>query len=107
MILLQLRIVFRNFNNTRLYSAITIFGLTVGMTATILIFTYLQHEFSYDRFHEKSARIYRINSILTFETEKIVPICIGLTDSTLQKQVPEIEEQLQIFSHLPGFQILL
>ena len=107
MILLQFRIVFRNIKNTRLYSAITIFGLTVGMTATILLFTYLQHEFSYDRFHEKSARIYTINSILTFETEKIVPICIGLTDSKLQKQVPEIEEQLQIFSHLPGFQILL
>jgi len=97
MILLQLRIVFRNFNNTRIYSAITIFGLTVGMTATILLFTYVQNELSYDHFHEKSQRIYRINSILTFETEEIVPICIGLTDSTLQKQVPEIEELLQIY----------
>ena len=101
MILLQLRIVFRNFKNTRLYSAITIFGLTVGMVTTILIFTYVQNELSYDHFHEKSQQIYRINSILTFETEKIVPICIGLTDSKLQKQVPEIEAQLQIFSHLP------
>jgi putative ABC transport system permease protein len=101
MILLQFRIVFRNIKNTRLYSAITIFGLTVGMTATILLFTYVQHEFSYDRFHEKSARIYRINSILTQETEEIVSKCIGLKDSILRKQVPEIEEQLQIFSHLP------
>ena len=97
MILLQLRIVFRNFKNTRLYSAITIFGLTVGMTATILLLTYVQNELSYDHFHEKSQRIYRINSILTFEKEEIVPICIGLTDSTLQKQVPEIEELLQIY----------
>lgn len=96
MILLQLRIVFRNFNNTRLYSAITIFGLTVGMTATILLFTYVQYELGYDHFHEKSERIYRINSILTRETEEIVPISIGLKDSTLQKQVPEIEELLQI-----------
>jgi len=97
MILLQLRIVFRNFKNTRLYSAITIFGLIVGMTATILLLTYVQNELSYDHFHEKSQRIYRINSILTFEKEEIVPICIGLTDSTLQKQVPEIEELLQIY----------
>ncbi len=97
MILLQLRIIFRNFKNTQLYSAITIFGLTVGMTAAILLFTYVQHELSYDRFHEKSARIYRINSILTRETVRIVPICIGIKDSTLQKQVPEIEELLQIF----------
>ena len=96
MILLQLRIIFRNFKNTQLYSAITIFGLTVGMTATILLFTYVQNELSYDRFHENSQRIYRINSILKFEKEEIYPICIGLKDSTLQKQVPEIEELLQI-----------
>ena len=94
--LLQLRIIFRNFKNTQLYSAITIFGLTVGMTATILLFTYVQNELSYDRFHENSQRIYRINSILKFEKEEIYPICIGLKDSTLQKQVPEIEELLQI-----------
>ena len=97
MILLQLRIIFRNFKNTLLYSAITIFGLTVGMTATILLFIYVQNELSYDRFNQKAGRIYRINSILTRETENIVPICIGLTDSTLQKQVPEIEELLQIW----------
>ena len=107
MILLQLRIIFRNFKNTQLFSAITILGLTVGMTATILLFTYVQYELSYDRFHEKSARIYRINSILTQETEEIIPICIGLNDSTLQKQVPEIEELLQIypdnsFDDIPG-----
>ncbi len=96
MILLQLRIIFRNFKNTQLYSAITILGLTVGMAATILLFTYVQYELSYDHFHEKSERIYRINSILTQETNEIVPICIGLKDSILQKQVPEIEELLQI-----------
>lgn len=101
MILLQLRIIFRNFKNTQLYSAITILGLAVGMTATILLFTYVRYELSYDRFHEKSERIYRINSILTRETEEIIPICIGLKDSILQRQIPEIEEVLQFRSE-PG-----
>jgi putative ABC transport system permease protein len=96
MILLQLRIIFRNFKNTKLYSAITILGLTVGMTATILLFTYVQHELSFDHFNEKSDRIYRLNSILTRETEEILTITLGLKDSILQKQVPEIEELLQI-----------
>jgi putative ABC transport system permease protein len=59
--------------------------------------SYVQHELSYDRFHEKSERIYRINSIISEETETILPLCIGLNDSTLQKQVPEIEELLQIY----------
>lgn len=73
------------------------------MTATILLLTYVRYELSYDHFHGKSERIYRINSILTYETQKIIPICIGLKDSTLQKQVPEIEELLQIKeSYSPG-----
>ncbi len=98
MILLQFKIIFRNFKNTQLYSAITILGLTVGMTATILLFTYVEYELSYDRFQEKSKRIYRINSILTQETDEIIPVCIGIKDGTLQEQVPEIENQLQIFT---------
>jgi putative ABC transport system permease protein len=97
MILLHIRIILRNFKNNLLYSAITIFGLTVGMTATILLFSYVRNEFSYDQFHENARRIYRINSIITRETEEVLPICIGLNDSTLQKQVPEIEELLQIY----------
>ena len=66
------------------------------MISTILLLTYVQHELSYDRFHEKSERIYRINSVITEETETILPRCIWLNDSTLQKEVPEIEELLQI-----------
>lgn len=96
MILLQLRIIFRSLRHTRLNSAITILGLTVGMTATLLLFTYAHDELSYDRFHERSERIYRINSVLTYETDMLTPLCIGLQDSILQKQVPEIEEVLQI-----------
>jgi putative ABC transport system permease protein len=68
------------------------------MTATIMLLIYVRYELNYDRFHEKSERIYRINSILTQETDKIIPVCIGLKDSALQKQVPEIEKQLQIFT---------
>jgi putative ABC transport system permease protein len=70
--------------------------LTIGIAATIMLFLYAEDELSYDRFHEKSDRIYRINSIFTYEKQEIIPICIGLRDSTLQKQVPEIEQVVQI-----------
>lgn len=96
-LLLHLRIILRNFKKNLLFSAITIFGLTVGMTGTVLILTYVRNEFSYDKFHKNAGQIYRINSIITRETEEVLPICIGLNDGTLQKQVPEIEELLQIY----------
>ncbi len=40
---------------------INILGLAVGMTACILILLFVQYELSYDRYHEKADRIYRIS----------------------------------------------
>ena len=50
----------RNLLRYRLFSAINIFGLSVGMACCILILLYVQDELSYDRFNEKAHRIYRI-----------------------------------------------
>ena len=43
------------------YSLINISGLAVGMACTILIFLWVQHELSYDRFHQNAEQIYRVN----------------------------------------------
>ncbi|MCH7401222.1 ABC transporter permease [Belliella kenyensis] len=40
---------------------INILGLSVGMASSILIFLFVQHELSYDKYHEKSDRIYRVS----------------------------------------------
>lgn len=42
------------------YSIINFVGLTCGVALAMLIFAYVRSEVSYDRFHEKSERIYRI-----------------------------------------------
>lgn len=55
-----LKIALRNFWKQRLYSLINVFGLAIGLTAGIFIFLYVQDEWSYDKFHEKASRIYRI-----------------------------------------------
>lgn len=51
---------FRNITKNTVYSFINIAGLSVGLTAFILIALWIQHELSYDRFHEKAHRIYRV-----------------------------------------------
>ncbi|HYJ62203.1 MAG TPA: ABC transporter permease, partial [Parafilimonas sp.] len=50
---------FRNLRKNRLYSAINIFGLTVGLTACLLIGVYINHELSYDKFNSNANRIVR------------------------------------------------
>ncbi|MFC1492925.1 ABC transporter permease [candidate division KSB1 bacterium] len=55
-----LKIAFRNILRYKGYSFINITGLAVGMTASILIFLYVQYELSYDKYHENADNIYRI-----------------------------------------------
>ncbi len=52
---------FRNIRKNTLYSIINVLGLGFGIAAFLVIFQYVSHEYSYDRFHEKSDRIYRLN----------------------------------------------
>lgn len=55
-----LKIAFRNVKRHKAYSSINIAGLAIGMACCFLIFLYVRDELSYDRFHEKTGRIYRL-----------------------------------------------
>jgi len=50
----------RNLWRQKGYTLINIFGLTIGIASTILILLYVINEMTYDRFHEKADRIYRV-----------------------------------------------
>ena len=50
----------RNFIRQWSYSLINLLGLTIGLTAVIIILIYVFHEFSYDRFHKEPENIHRI-----------------------------------------------
>ncbi len=55
-----LRIAFRNLRRNLGYTAINAGGLAIGIAACFLIALYVRHELSYDDFHAKADRIYRI-----------------------------------------------
>jgi putative ABC transport system permease protein len=50
----------RSFLRYRVYSAVTISGLALGMAISLLIFLMVSDELGYDRFHRRSGSIYRI-----------------------------------------------
>ncbi|MEX0986247.1 MAG: ABC transporter permease [Bacteroidales bacterium] len=49
----------RNISKNRVFSFINIAGLAIGLASAILIILFIAKEISFDRFHEKSDRIYR------------------------------------------------
>jgi putative ABC transport system permease protein len=54
-------IAIRHLLRQRLYSAINIFGLAIGMTCAVLIASLIQYELSYDQQYRNSDRIFRIS----------------------------------------------
>ena len=61
MIIYNLRIAFRNILKNKGFNLVNIFGLSIGMMATIFISLWILDELSYDQFHEYADRIYRID----------------------------------------------
>jgi putative ABC transport system permease protein len=47
------------------YSILNILGLTLGITSALFLIIYVADEVSYDRYHEKADRIYRVSSKIT------------------------------------------
>ena len=60
-----LRVAWRNFGNGKLYSLINVAGLAVGIACGILIFLFVSHELSYDKYHVNARRIYRVNEFFS------------------------------------------
>jgi len=53
-------VIIRNIRKYKMYSFINIAGLSVGMACSLILFLLLQFELSYDRYHEKADRIFRV-----------------------------------------------
>ncbi|MBN7817335.1 ABC transporter permease [Algoriphagus pacificus] len=65
-----LKIAWRNILKAKGFSLINIAGLSIGISACILISVYILHETSYDKFVPESENIYRLVRQYDFGTEK-------------------------------------
>src|SRR5215213_2151259 len=54
------RIAWRNLWKNKVFSAINMFGLAIGLTCCLLMTLYVKHELSYDDFQKKGDRIARV-----------------------------------------------
>ena len=76
----------------KIYSFINIAGLSVGIASFVLISLHVKDELSYDQFHEKADRIYRvvyeINRPGSLSNTAMTPAPLG---PALLKDYPEVE----------------
>ncbi|GAB3643384.1 ABC transporter permease [Spirosoma arcticum] len=53
-------ITFRNLKRNKVFTLINLFGLAVGMSASILLLLWVQDELSFDSFHTNASQIHRV-----------------------------------------------
>ncbi|AXY76168.1 ABC transporter permease [Paraflavitalea soli] len=88
-----LKIALRSILRHKAYSIINISGLAIGMASSILILLWVQHELSYDKWHQRAARIYRINSAAgDFKT---AVTAAGMTEG-FQSAMPAIRNTVRL-----------
>ncbi|QIA06591.1 ABC transporter permease [Draconibacterium halophilum] len=81
----------------KFYSLINIVGLAIGISACILILLYVQSEISYDKFHDKADRIYRVNLFAVLSDDNInQPVTNPPLARVMQNEIPEVEEAVRI-----------
>ncbi len=91
------KIAFRTLLKFKGYAAINLLGLALGLATGILIMIYVLDETSFDRFHEKRDRLYRVNTVFASSKDEK-----GNANETngwpvgkvLEKDFPEIEAVL-------------
>jgi putative ABC transport system permease protein len=87
-----LKIAWRNIWKNKVFSAINIIGLSVGMAACIVIMLFVSYEKSFDNFHTKN--IYRLNEVQTIgaqgATQKVA-LSMFPMGPTLKLEFPEIK----------------
>jgi len=83
---------FRNFRRNKVFTAINIAGLAIGISAALVIYLIVSHEQGYEKFHKDGDRIYRVVTDMHFPDFSFknggVP---GPLPAAMKREIPGIE----------------
>ena len=90
---------FRSFLKYKTYSLINVVGLAVGLACIILIGLFVEYELSYDRFHERGKRIYRVlREVQVADQPPLVSATTsGPLGPTLKRDFPDVEQMIRVW----------
>jgi putative ABC transport system permease protein len=98
-----LKIAFRNLTKYKFISFINLFGLTIGLTCCLLIFTFILHELSYDKYQPNADRVYRVTR--SFNDPETGSLSLNLSTVAppfgplLQNDFKEIEDMTRVLQN--------
>ncbi len=86
-----LTIALRNFWRNKLFTFINIIGLSIGISAAIVIYLIVNYDFTFDKFHKDGDRIYRVVTNFSFQGQRSYNggVC-GPMAEAIKSQVPGV-----------------
>lgn len=91
------KIALRTLLRGKAYTALNVLGLTIGLTCFGLIAAWVMNELSYDRFHEKHERIYRIAGNVKTDAETFdQAVTAPPMAEALMRNYPEVENAVRL-----------
>ncbi len=95
-----LKVLLRGFVRNKTFSLINLFGLSVGLTCSLLIALYVVDEFTVETHHANLDRIYMVTIEASWDgqTQKWTGVP-NLLAPSLNKEIPEVEKAVRFFSH--------
>src|SRR5258705_1616312 len=90
-------IAWRNLWKNKTFSVINIFGLSIGLACCIVMFLFIQHELSFDKFNVNAPHIYRVTSETESTSGKTnLAVTPAPWAPLMKKDFPEINNYVRI-----------
>ena len=97
-----LTVAWRTFKRRPVYTLINVGGLAVGLACFLLIARYVQYEFSFDEYHARKDRIYRVAEYSGFDEKNWNAYTTGKLAPEARVSFPQVTEAVRIFGRGPS-----
>ena len=95
-----LKIALRSLSRNKAFSFINIIGLSIGLSACMLIFLYTRDELSYDRFQQKKDQLFRVTCRITEKNSdsKKFGLAGAVQGPAFKKEIPAVEDYVRVMN---------
>ncbi|HVZ25643.1 MAG TPA: ABC transporter permease, partial [Sediminibacterium sp.] len=103
-----LKTAWRNLSANKMFTALNIAGLSVGLCVCITLFACISHELSFDRMYRNGKNIYRVNMQTTepynYQVWAELPNAVG---PAMQQEIPQVQKMTRLIKHDFGASVSL
>ena len=96
-----LKLSFRNLLKSPLFTVLNVFGLSLGLAVSLLLFLHVTHERSFDQYHSKAERIHRVivHAFWDPAAPKKLANAPNVVGPTMKADIPAVEQFTRLLKH--------